>query len=128
MENNPKIDGKRVSWDSQIRKGNPTKNAETREPELIEIGSDEKTKESNLYEAEKQQMEEPNKKSTRKQEKFSSSGSETQEKEKGKTGSINCLCLYNTYEPDMAILGNDKLKIEDTEDDNAFHSFLKLKL
>ena len=101
MENNPKIDGKRVSWDSQIRKGNPTKNAETREPELIEIGSDEKTKESNLYEAEKQQMEEPNKKSTRKQEKFSSSGSETQEKEKGKTGSINCLCLYNTYEPDM---------------------------
>ena len=101
MENNPKIDGKRVSWDSQIRKGNPSKNAETREPELIEIGSDEKTKESNMYEAEKQQMEEPNKKSTRKQEKFSSSGSETQEKEKGKTGSINCLCLYNTYEPDM---------------------------
>ena len=28
----------------------------------------------------------------------------------------------------MAILGNDKQRIGDTEDDNAFHSFLKLKL
>ena len=100
-ENNPKIDGKSVSWDNQIRKENPIKNVETGEPELIEIGSDEKTKETTMYEAEKQQKDESNKISTRKQEKFSSSGSDTQEKETGKTGSINLLCLYNTYEPGM---------------------------
>ena len=55
LEKTPKIDGKRVSWDNQIQKETPMKNVGTCEPELIEIGSDEKTQEITMQEADKQQ-------------------------------------------------------------------------
>ena len=38
---------------------------------------------------------------TRKTDRFSSSGSDTQENEKRNKGTINCICLYQTYDPDM---------------------------
>ena len=38
---------------------------------------------------------------TKKTDRFSSSGSDTQENEKRNKGTINCICLYQTYDPDM---------------------------
>ena len=43
IEKNPKIDRKRVSWVNQIWNETPIKNVGTSEPELKEIGSEEKT-------------------------------------------------------------------------------------
>ena len=37
---------------------------------------------------------------TKKTDRFSSSGSDTQENEKRNKGTINCICLYQTYDPD----------------------------
>ena len=37
----------------------------------------------------------------KKQHKFSSSGSDSQDQEKKKTAIINCLCLYQSYETEM---------------------------
>ena len=38
---------------------------------------------------------------TKRQQKFSSSGSDSQDQEKKKTAFINCLCLYQSYETEM---------------------------
>ena len=54
-----------------------------------------------MQKSNKQQKDETNKLTTRKQDRFSSLGSDSEERKTRKPGSINCLCLYYTFEPDM---------------------------